>query len=204
MLAGFGLTLLTLPSMANTTDPVTGWQFSIAAGHGKISTPLAGRRAISGHVIPGISYYGERFYLENTHLGYSIVENDFGYIDLVGELNDDGMFFELDGVNEFGWWDAIGIGRTDSEGPAYPDNQYQDIERNLSYMAGVSANLVLADTTFRLTFLRDISGVHHGSNQRLSLRREFSVLPQVTVRITAMAERKDQQLINYYYNLRPN
>ena len=30
------------------------------------------------------------------------------------------------------------------------------------------------------------------------------MLPQVTVRITAMAERKDQQLINYYYNLRPN
>ena len=104
------LTFFISPAQAEAVD---GWQFSLAAGHGKISTVLSGRRPISGNFIPGVSYYGERFYLENTHLGYSLVENDYGYIDLVGELNDDGMFFELDGVNKFGWWDAIGIGRTD-------------------------------------------------------------------------------------------
>ena len=196
------LTFFISPAQAEAVD---GWQFSLAAGHGKISTVLSGRRPISGNFIPGVSYYGERFYLENTHLGYSLVENDYGYIDLVGELNDDGMFFELDGVNKFGWWDAIGIGRTDGgESPAHPENHYEDIERNLSYMAGISGNLVLADTTFRATFLRDVSGVHQGETQRFSVRRDFVPFPKLTLQLTALAEHKDQQLINYYYNFRPN
>ncbi len=192
---------LTFSTTGIRAEPATGWQFSLAAGHGKITTPLAGRRSISGHFIPGISYYGERFYLENTYLGYALIERESGYIDLVGELNDDGMFFELDGVDKFGWWDALGLKLSDN---TLPGTHYEDIERNLSYMAGISANYIFADTTFRLTVLQDISGVHHGETQRLSMRRDFNVLQQLTLRLSAMAERKDQQLINYYYNLRPS
>lgn len=196
-------------SAQQTAEPTTadqGWQFSLAAGHGKISTPLSGRHALQGDVMPGVSYYGDNFYLENTHLGYSLLEQDHVYIDLVGELNDDGMFFEFDGVNNFGWWEAIGINRTGGvEGggkpPATP-GQFEDIKRRLSYMAGISSNFTANGSTFRVSYLQDISGVHDGSELRLTLRQDWS-WDKVQLQLQAGLARKDQQLVNYYYNLRP-
>lgn len=197
-----GLALLLFPLLSDASSP-EGWQLSLALGQGKVSTPLAARDDIEGNIVPGISYYGERFYLENTHLGYTLLEHEQGYVDLVGELNDDGMFFELDGVNNFGWWDALGIGRTDNTEFQYPPNYYQDIERHLSYLGGVSGTLVWQDSSFRAAYLRDISGVHHGEVMRLSLRQDLAFGEHLTLRLQAIAERKDQRLLNYYYNVRP-
>lgn len=178
-----------------------GWQWSLSAGHGKISTPLSGRHAIQGDFIPSVSYYGERFYLENTHLGYSLIEEEHLYIDLVGELNQDGMFYEFDGVNNFGWWEAIGISRTGGEMPS-PVGEYQDIERKLSYMAGVSSNFTANNSTVRISVLTDISGVHHGSEFRLDAKHDMN-WGDWQLQINAGLARKNSNLINYYYNLRP-
>lgn len=194
-------------SCAADTAPTTdqGWQFSLAAGHGKISTPLSGRHALQGDVIPGVSYYGERFYLENTHLGYALLELDQVYVDLVGELNEDGMFFEFDGINQFGWWEALGINRTGNiehgTEPTIP-GFYEDIKRRLSYMAGVSSNFTADGSTARLSYLQDISGVHDGSELRLTLRHDWQ-WQQLKLQLQAGLARKDQQLVNYYYNIRP-
>ncbi len=199
-LTGIALLLPPLFSHASTAE---GWQLSLALGQGKVSTPLAGRDEIAGNILPGISYYGERFYLENTHLGYTLLEHERGYVDLVGELNDDGMFFELDGVNNFGWWDALGIGRTDNTETGNPPDSFQDIERHLSYMAGLSATAVWQEISLRAAYLKEMTGVHHGEVMRLSLRHDLVFGEHLTLRLQAIAERKDQRLLNYYYNVRP-
>ena len=197
---------------ANTTLPAAQtepgrWEISLSLGHGQVTTPLTNRDDLQGSVLPAISYYGERFFIENSFVGYSLIERDNWYLDLVGGLNDDGFFFELDGVNQFGWWDALGIERgyntiIEGEGPAYPPDSYQDIERHLSYMAGASVSWLTEIAELRLTLLTDISGVHHGQEQHLSLRKSYNY-PQWQVRWQLGALHKDQQINNYYYNLRP-
>ena len=183
------------------------WEFALSLGYGKVTTPLTNRDDLQGSVLPVISYYGERFFIENSFVGYSLIESDSWYLDFVGGLNDDGFFFKLDGVNQFGWWDALGIERgyntiIEGEGPAYPPDSYQDIERHLSYMAGASVSWLTEIAELRLTLLTDISGVHHGQEQHLSLRKSYDYR-QWQFRWQVGALHKDQQINNYYYNLRP-
>jgi MipA family protein len=198
---------------AKTTQPIAEntvgeWQFALSLGTGKVTTPLANRHDLQGSVLPAVSYYGEHFYLENSFIGYSLVEQDNWYLDLVGGLNDDGYFFELDGVNQFGWWDALGIEggyslQLEGEGPAQLPGTYQDIKRNLSYMAGASVNWLTDIAEVRLTLLTDISGVHQGQEQHFSLRKTYEY-QQWQFRWQIGALHKDEQINNYYYNLRPH
>ena len=193
--------LISHQAIANSSLTEVGhWQFALSAGTGKVTTPLSNRDDLHGSILPAISYYGEHFYIENSVVGYSLVENAHWYIDLVGSLNDDGLFFELDGINQFGWWDAMG--QHPSNGNPTEQEIFQDIERNLSYMGGMSFNWLndLADS--RLTLLKDISGVHEGSELHLTLRKNYSY-QQWTFQWQVGAIRKSQRLNNYYYNLRP-
>ena len=184
------------------------WSFALSAGVGKVTTPLSHRGDLYGSVLPAVSYYGERFYLESSFIGYSIFENQHWYIDLVGSLNEDGMFFELDGVNNFGWWDALGMQRTHNPDPseggvAYPGGGFEDIERRLSYMGGLSFTWLNDLADLRFTFLTDISGVHQGEEFHLTLRKNYSY-KQWKWQWQLGTIHKDQQLNNYYYNLRPH
>lgn len=176
------------------------WRFALSVGSGKVTTPLSNRDDLHGAVLPAISYYGEHFYVENSFVGYSLMENVHGYIDLVGSLNDDGLFFELDGINQFGWWDALG--QHPSNGKPPHEESFQDIERALSYMGGLSFNWLHDLVDSRLTLLQDISGVHHGREIHLTLRKNYSH-QQWTLQWQVGAIYKNQRLNNYYYNVRP-
>ncbi|WP_337879473.1 MipA/OmpV family protein [Rheinheimera sp.] len=198
------------------------WQFSLSAGRGALTTPLANRADLKGSLLPAVSYYGERFFFENSYVGYSLLERENWYIDLVGSLNEDGMFFELDGVNEFGWWDAIGFQRTSFTGDLpveaqepsggslgtlpgteqLPAHSYLDIGRHLSYMGGVSLNWLSDYADLRLSLLKDISGIHHGQERHLTLRKSYQI-GAWSWQWRAGLTHKDQKLNNYYYNLRP-
>ncbi|WP_127019578.1 MipA/OmpV family protein [Rheinheimera mangrovi] len=219
------LTLCWLPGVQGATQHIDSnkWQFSLSAGQGLLTTPLAGRADLKGNLLPTVSYYGERFYLENSYVGYSLLEQENWYIDLVGSLNEDGMFFELDGTNKFGWWDALGFHRTSFIGdqpglevqpsrgsfgtfPANDEpiasNSYQDIKRNLSYMGGISLNWLTNFFDIRLSALKDVSGVHHGQEHHLTIRKNYQ-FEQWSWQFRAGLTYKDQKLNNYYYNLRP-
>lgn len=211
------------PVQADAPANIAGqWQISLSAGLGKVTTPLARRDDLAGNLLPAISYYGERFYLENSFIGYSLVEQEHWYLDLAGSINDDGYFFTMDGVNNFGWWDALGIqnvidrnfetGGIESGGIeqggreggiGYPPGSYQDIERHLSYMAGLSFNWLTDYADVRLALLKDISGVHHGQEQHLTVRKRYQY-QQWSWQWQLGLSHKDQQLLNYYYNLRPH
>lgn len=183
------------------------WQFALSAGDGSISNPLANRPDIQGTLMPLISYYGERFYFENSFIGYSLIEREHWYLDVVGALNEDGMYFNLDGVNQFGWWDALGIsgGYVDLEngGSYQPPGSYQDIHRHLSYLAGLSLHRIYPFADVRVSMLKDISGVHHGHEIHFNLRKSYA-WQQWRLRWQVGLSQKDQRLNNYYYNIRPH
>jgi len=176
-----------------------GWSFALSAGKGAIQTPLSFRDDVEGNLLPSVSYYGERFYLENSFLGYSLLETEDFYLDVVGQLNDDGYFFVLDGINKFGWWDALGMTRFD--GPVYSPGYFDPIKRHLSYMTGLSATWITSLMNIRSQWLKDISAGHHGAELHLALHRDF-VWQSFTLRLNGGWIYKDADLHNYYYNVR--
>lgn len=203
------LLLLPLTGLAAGERTPGQWQFSLAAGSGQTETPLSNRQPVKGHVMPVVSYYGERFYLENSHLGYALLEQDQFYLDLAGELNRDGMFYRFDGVDKFGWWDALGIGGSIESGVEngghpvqYPADWFQDIKRDLSYMGGLAATWLHDAGQLRLSFLQDISGVHGGQTIRLSAQRDWH-WQALAIRLQLGIERNNKTLNTYYYNVRP-
>lgn len=180
------------------------WNFALSVGAGKITTPLSNRDDLQGSVLPAISYYGERFFIENSFIGYTLFEEDDWYLDLTGSLNDDGFFFEFDGINQFGWWDALGMEGYHGGGETIPNpDHYQDIERNLSYMAGLSLTWLTAIAEVRLSSLTDVSGVHHGQEQHLSFRKSYN-WEKWQWRWHLGAIYNSKKINNYYYNVRPH
>ncbi|WP_251357968.1 MipA/OmpV family protein [Kangiella sp. TOML190] len=171
------------------------WNFSLSLGYGQVESLITGVDDFDLYLLPNISYYGEKFYLENTTLGYSLFEQENFYIDLVGRLNEDGVYFKLD---DFGVFSALGV-PPPGRGPNPP--QPEDVDRHLSYLAGLELNYQIAGFDLRTGYYHDISGVHHGYELDLSVARYFTISEHWSWYLAASATHKSKKLLNYYYGL---
>ncbi|WP_333606846.1 MipA/OmpV family protein [Arsukibacterium sp.] len=192
------LALLQFCSITAASDSASQgeWAFSLSAGYGQIDNPLSFRDDIKMFLLPGISYYGKRFYLENTHLGYSLFEQPTFYVDLVGQFNEDGFFYHFDGRHTLGLREIL-----------VPDFGYSDpgdtpdirIRRHLSYLGGLSATWKTQLADIRLSGLVDLTAGHHGTEYHLSLSRDLQ-LHKLKLRLVARYLLKSATTTNYYYN----
>ncbi|TPH14566.1 MipA/OmpV family protein [Litorilituus lipolyticus] len=176
------------------------WAAGIAVGFGKYSNPLHDGKDRNVSVLPSFYYYGEKFYIENTEVGYVLEENADWMLTLKGKFNNDGLYF-----NE-SKFDSIII--SDMLGPGWfeePDESVSvdEVDRKYSYMAGLGANYFLNEN-FMLTAgaYHDITGVHYGyslstSAQYFLQRNNWQWQAGVGI------EYKNSDLTNYYYGLRP-
>ncbi|AOE50428.1 MipA/OmpV family protein [Kangiella sediminilitoris] len=81
------------------------WNISLSLGYGQVESIISNVDDFDLYLLPNISYYGESFFLENTTMGYSLYEDEDFYLDIVGKLNEDGIYFNLD---DFGVFSALG------------------------------------------------------------------------------------------------
>ena len=73
--------------------PVGGWDFSIALGAGVRTDPVVHEGTIPLVVIPHISYYGERFFLDDLDVGVTLLDTDRTTLSLVASPGYDRVFF---------------------------------------------------------------------------------------------------------------
>ncbi len=116
---------------ATETVPVNEFRLALALGYGRLDNPRVHAKPIETFLLPSWSYYSERFYLENFTLGYSLYESDNWLFDLQTKLNEDGFFFEFDGLNKLFLSDIIASPPT----------------RDRSYAPTVTANLSLTKSS---------------------------------------------------------
>lgn len=177
------------------------WQFAVAVGYGQVDNPRSNAKPITTYVLPSVQYYGERFYLDNFTLGYSLFENDTFLFDLQSRLNEDGLFFELDGISKLLVTDLFGIDTGKGPGrPGRPIN-YAAIERNVSYLAGGNFTWISPIGDISLGAYQDVTGVHHGNEWHLRYKYTtdlFNIAWGVEFGIT----QKSYNLVKYYYYLR--
>lgn len=177
---------------------------SITLGYGGIENPVLGADNVTSPVLPSVAYYGDDWYFDDFSLGYSLIETPDYYVDLLGRFNDDGFFFELDGIDKLY---ATGVIRTGTDRPTRPSASpinLTPIERDLSYMAGVASAVNVYDSVWlSAAYFHDVTHVHDGYELLLTGSREFKLFSGIAG-IEAGATYKNEELIDYYYTVSPS
>ncbi|ABI37901.1 MltA-interacting MipA family protein [Shewanella sp. MR-4] len=175
------------------------WQISLAAGYGALENPRAKVENINTWVLPTWYYYGENFYVENFTLGYSLYESESFIVDVQTRFNEDGFFYEFDGLNKLLLSDILGY--TPVKQPINPKAvKFEEIERNLSYLGGLNATWVTPYLDVTLGYFHDITGVHQGNEIQLRLKHS-QAFSWGALGFEVGAIRKSENLVSYYYKL---
>jgi len=69
------------------------WSFSVALGAGVRTNPLVNGENIPLVIIPHVSYYGERFFLDDLDLGVTLVESAANSLSLIASPGYDRVYF---------------------------------------------------------------------------------------------------------------
>jgi len=80
---------------------VGSWHFSIAVGGGVRSNPLANSASIPLVVIPQVSFYGKRFFLDDLDLGVTLAEVGANTFNLVASPGYDRVYFYRSDLQNF-------------------------------------------------------------------------------------------------------
>ncbi|WOX04162.1 MipA/OmpV family protein [Microbulbifer pacificus] len=174
---------------------VSEWEVSIASGYGFLENPIVGKPDGETYFLPSFSYYGERFFVSNLTLGYSLLEEKNFYLDLIARPNEDGLYYNLD--NDTAATAAVSNFAVKLEEPGVAET-----ERKNSVLGGPSFTLVTRFVDVSFSWLEDISDVHHGSETHLSFDKQFS-LAGGAFGFGIGAIKKDMELVRYYYQFTP-
>lgn len=192
---------LHIPAQASVTVqevddyiPAGNWQVSLAVGGGELQSPLSDSKNIDMAVFPSVRYYRQRFYLENTSMGYNLYEAPRFAIDLAGRLNFDGIFFPGSGSHVTKKMAASG--QLDVPGER-PFSVLPPPNRRLSYLGGMSFHW-LGPVNTGLSILGDLSSVHGGRELELIVGRSFA-FRAFKIGIELGANYKSHALVDYYY-----
>ncbi|MEW6981934.1 MipA/OmpV family protein [Colwelliaceae bacterium 6471] len=177
------------------------WSFSLLAGYAAIENPLNKHDDIKTYLLPTWSYYGERFYIDNTTIGYSIIETDSLLFDFSGYLNEEGALFNLDNAN-LSFLDISNYVPRKDMRPNAPKPVFENIERNFSYMVGAAVQWPNEYIQARLVYGKDVTAGHGGEEFTFSLFNYYH-LGNFKLNWQLGAVRKSQQLVEYYYQFRP-
>lgn len=175
--------------------PVSQWELSLAVGRGQMQSPLSDGGDIQLGVLPSIKYYGERFYLENTSLGFSLYESPRLAVDLAGRLNTDGLFFPGSGSNYLiQGMAAMGKLLDVNENPW---GELEPPRRRLSYLGGFALRW-LGPVNISLGAYRDVTGVHGGDEIPLAVGKQLRI-GNFEAGLELGATYQSNALVDYYY-----
>ncbi len=201
-------TLFPLSGFAQSEEPeaaqyieVGTFEASITLGYGGIENPIRGAEHVSSVFLPHFAYYGENWYFDDFSLGYSLYQNESFYVDVVGTFNEDGFFFELDGIDNLFAVNAV----RELERPGRPQATpiyLTPIERSISYEAGVTFGYAGKNWGAELTTLHDITSVHNGSENKFVAYYAKTLLGGQFVGEVGVTQ-KSNELVEYYYRVQP-
>lgn len=174
---------------------------SITVGYGGIQNPVLNSENFTSLILPNFAYYGDRWFIDNFALGYSLIEDSNFYLDVSGRFNEDGFFFELDGIDKLFAAGVVSDGLKDTPRPTVPVEFLTPIERDLSYLAGLSTGFKLTKSLLlEASLMQDVTGVHNGHEAQLNVFKTIK-LDQALFGLELGLSYKNRELIEYYYTL---
>ena len=200
------------------------WHFALMAGAGARTNPLFNGRTIPLVLIPQVSYYGRRFFLNNLDLGFTVAESGANSLSLVASPGYDRVFFYRSDLQNifitgFSGGSAAGVGVNGSTGVRSGAGAYTvaanstalqpsgasrlpvlipDRARGLAYLAGPEWTFRARGFTGQLDLLKAITGQHQGTEARVALGVQLLKSPGV-VAVSIGVTWKNAALVNYFY-----
>jgi outer membrane protein len=176
---------------------VGGWNFSVALGAGAMTNPLVGGKTIPLVVVPQFSYYGERFFIDDLDLGFTLAETDGITFNLVASPGYDRVFFyrsDLQNIFVSGFGANTALVHAETPGAV----QVPPRPRHVTYLAGPELTLKYGGITGQLDVLHEITGQNHGNEIRAAagvplLEGRGSLTASVGITWKSAA------IVNYYY-----
>jgi outer membrane protein len=182
------------------------WNFSVALGAGARTNPLIGGENIPLVLVPHVSYYGKRFFLDDLDLGVVLVESESNTLSLVASPGYDRVYFYRTDLQNFFMTGFDAAGRPSyayGAGPGTLDAAGSSTKitprpRRITYLAGPEWTFKYDEITTQLDALHEITGEDHGNEIRaavgLPIWKSKSTL-SANIGLTW----KDGANVNYYY-----
>jgi outer membrane protein len=174
-------------------------------GLGRRSNPVAGKSDLPLVVIPHISFYGKRFFLENLDVGFTLHEgarNTFSLIATPGY--DRAFFFRSDLQNIFvpGGTPLPGGGTTLPGGGTIPlqGQSFEVSDRHTTYLLGPEWTFGYKSFVAQLDTLREVTGRHDGYELRGAVAATLFD-SQGSLVVGAGLTWKSRKLVRYYYGI---
>lgn len=201
------------------------WQISLAVGGGVLTNPVVGGDNIPLLVVPYVSYYNERFFLENTTIGYTFSDAPSFDLSAILELNGEQKYFNslhagnIIGVESASFNDSEVLEPTSSDSESFKDilpdirnpnapkklPSTDDIsERDWAIDGGLLGNWYIGNAhNISAQWLYDVSGVYKGQHIKVSYKYRFQPSEQwpAKVMLSMGAHWQSDELIDYYYGI---
>jgi outer membrane protein len=180
------------------------WNLSVALGAGVRTNPLIGGENIPLVLVPHVSYYGERFFLDDLDLGVALVESEANTLSLVASPGYDRVYFYRTDLQNFfiTGYSAAGVPDVLYSATAPADaaaaTKVTPRPRRITYLAGPEWTFKYEEITGQIDLLHEITGHDHGNEIRAAVG-----LPILKWKGTLSANVgitwNDAAIVNYYY-----
>jgi len=186
------------------------WDLNVGLGVGVRTNPVAGRSDIPLYVVPQISYYGKRFFLDNLEPGFTLYEGNAHTVNLVAAPGYDRVFFtrgDPQNILVSAPWSAPGVGGFNGRDEEASAQELPHHRRRTTYLAGPEWLFSYGRFAGQLSALYEVTGRHHGYEVRGAIstpliRTEHSLIAN------AGFTWKSAETASYYYGVkgfyRPN
>ena len=190
------------PCKSPSTDcvEVGDLEVSISVGYGVRTNPVAGRDDIPLFVLPQVSYYGKRFFLESLEPGVTLYESDAHTFNLIASPGFDRVFFNRkDLQNVIVPLAAVAPGfngvTAGAQDVAFPVGR-----RRTTYLAGPEWMFRHDKFIGQVSALYEVTGRHEGYEVRAAVSTPLIQRKQSLV-VNAGLTWKSAETVNYYYGV---
>jgi outer membrane protein len=182
------------------------WNFSVGLGAGVRTNPLVNGRDIPLVVVPHVSYYGKRFFLDDLEGGFTFVENAANTLSLIATPGYDRVYFYRTDLQNF-FITGVGANSNVRVYTVHPTVEQlasatwiPPHSRDITYLAGPEWTFQWAGITGQLDLLHEITGHNHGDEVRAALG-----MPLITFKGTLAANVgitwKSAAIVDYFYGV---
>jgi MipA family protein len=174
-------------------------QVSLSFGYGTRTNPVVGRDDIPLFVIPYLSYYGKRFFLESLEPGVTLYESDAHTFNLIATPGFDRVFFSRNDPQNI-------VVPFAAEVPSFSDQAVEEKtfpvgERHTTYFAGPEWLFRHRELIGQVSALYEFTGRHKGYEVRAAVSRPLLQTEQSLV-INAGLTWKSAETVNYFYGVK--
>jgi len=179
------------------------WKFSVSLGAGTLTNPLYSGKNIPLYVIPNFNFYGDKLFIENNTLGYTVQETRHWSVSLISQVNREKVFFASDSASALLLPSNAFLEGSLASKDANLD--HRDVKkRKWSLDGGLQFNGFFKDGYFtNIQLLTDITNVHKGSNALLEIGKisTLELLNNTKISWSLGVNWSDSKLMNYYYGI---